>query len=338
MLEQEAHPAGHAVIRYRDRSEWLSARREGIGGSDIAGILGVSPWASPWSVWISKIAPPLDEPTGDHLQWGHKLEPIALAEVASRTGLVVEPQNLSIWYSPLSDICIATPDGLIGPDGVVEVKAPRSFAGFGEDGAHIAAWGDGSDDICPPHYYLQCQWEMAATARAYCLLAVISWPSVRVIRIDRDDRVIASAIERAEAWWLRHIENGEPPEVDGSDAAARWLSERFPGLAGKPSRDATDDEAALIAEYARLTMVRDDADAARSLIGGRIRQAIGDGYRLASPAGSATLSLASSSERVAGLAAIKAARPDLLDALRDAGLINASTSIRSLRVTGAKNV
>lgn len=30
-----------------DRTEWLKARRSGIGGSDIAAILGLSPWATP---------------------------------------------------------------------------------------------------------------------------------------------------------------------------------------------------------------------------------------------------------------------------------------------------
>lgn len=42
-----------------DRAEWLEWRRNGIGATDVAGILGVSPWASPWSVWADKCAPTL---------------------------------------------------------------------------------------------------------------------------------------------------------------------------------------------------------------------------------------------------------------------------------------
>ena len=37
------------------REEWLEWRRGGLGGSDVAGVLGVSPWATPFSVWWSKV-------------------------------------------------------------------------------------------------------------------------------------------------------------------------------------------------------------------------------------------------------------------------------------------
>lgn len=38
-----------------ERAEWLQWRRGGLGGSDIAGVLGLSPWSSPWSVWADKV-------------------------------------------------------------------------------------------------------------------------------------------------------------------------------------------------------------------------------------------------------------------------------------------
>ena len=37
------------------REEWLSARRTGIGGSDIAAILGLSPWRTPLDVYRDKV-------------------------------------------------------------------------------------------------------------------------------------------------------------------------------------------------------------------------------------------------------------------------------------------
>ena len=36
------------------REEWLERRRNTIGGSDAAGIVGLSSWASPFSVWAEK--------------------------------------------------------------------------------------------------------------------------------------------------------------------------------------------------------------------------------------------------------------------------------------------
>ena len=37
-----------------ERAEWLDWRRGGIGSSDIAAIIGLSPWATPYSVWAEK--------------------------------------------------------------------------------------------------------------------------------------------------------------------------------------------------------------------------------------------------------------------------------------------
>ena len=45
------------------RDEWLAIRRTGIGSSDIAGVLGLSPWASPYTVWADKRGrvPPVEQ-------------------------------------------------------------------------------------------------------------------------------------------------------------------------------------------------------------------------------------------------------------------------------------
>lgn len=37
-----------------NREEWLMRRRKTIGGSDAAGIVGLSRWTSPFSVWADK--------------------------------------------------------------------------------------------------------------------------------------------------------------------------------------------------------------------------------------------------------------------------------------------
>ena len=36
------------------REEWLKARKLGLGGSDMAAVLGLSPWRSPIDVWLDK--------------------------------------------------------------------------------------------------------------------------------------------------------------------------------------------------------------------------------------------------------------------------------------------
>lgn len=36
--------------------EWVAQRRHGIGGSDVAAILGVNPYKTPYHVWLEKRA------------------------------------------------------------------------------------------------------------------------------------------------------------------------------------------------------------------------------------------------------------------------------------------
>jgi len=51
-----AAPASTEPSSYEaeDRSEWHAARKKGLGGSDIAAVMGVSPWQTPMDVWLSK--------------------------------------------------------------------------------------------------------------------------------------------------------------------------------------------------------------------------------------------------------------------------------------------
>ena len=70
-----------------DRVEWLGLRRDGIGGSDAAGVLGRSPWSSRVSVFADKVMPPVEE--GDEperVYWGHAREPRIVARYAEKTG------------------------------------------------------------------------------------------------------------------------------------------------------------------------------------------------------------------------------------------------------------
>ena len=52
--------ANITVIRPKDRNEWLEYRKSGIGSSEVATILGLNPFETPYQLWRRKIG--LDEP------------------------------------------------------------------------------------------------------------------------------------------------------------------------------------------------------------------------------------------------------------------------------------
>ena len=55
-----------------ERAAWLAERRSGIGGSDIAAILGLSPWKTAVDVWLDKTGQREDDTVGDAeaVRWG----------------------------------------------------------------------------------------------------------------------------------------------------------------------------------------------------------------------------------------------------------------------------
>src|SRR5690554_1892820 len=67
-----------------DRRDWLQVRTRGIGGSDIAAIAGVSPWATPLSVYLDKIGGAPEKEGTEAMGWGTILEDVVAREYARR--------------------------------------------------------------------------------------------------------------------------------------------------------------------------------------------------------------------------------------------------------------
>src|SRR5262245_52949583 len=65
-----------------DRAAWLEARRKGIGASEIAAVLGISPWESPFSLYWRKVNGWDYEPSSE-MEWGTRLEPVIAEKYAN---------------------------------------------------------------------------------------------------------------------------------------------------------------------------------------------------------------------------------------------------------------
>jgi predicted phage-related endonuclease len=85
------------IVTIDPDAAWHGWRRGGIGGSDIAGIIGISRWASPWSVWADKVQ--LRQPTGDtqRQRIGKRMEHVLAAEFNEETGLYVAGEQTWCW-------------------------------------------------------------------------------------------------------------------------------------------------------------------------------------------------------------------------------------------------
>ncbi|MBO0875327.1 MAG: YqaJ viral recombinase family protein [Pseudonocardia sp.] len=56
-------------------TEWFAARRQGVTASEIAAILGLSPWDSAFAIYHRKMGVLDNQPDSDVLSLGRRLEP-----------------------------------------------------------------------------------------------------------------------------------------------------------------------------------------------------------------------------------------------------------------------
>lgn len=131
------------------------------------------------------------------MQWGVEKEDEARAAYEFMTGIVIEQVGF-VPHPSLPDTG-ASPDGLAGDDGLVEIKCPNTAT-------HIATLTGGK---VPEKYITQMMWQMACTGRQWC--DFISYDPrlpermrLFVYRVHRDDALIAS-LEREVVTFLGEV-------------------------------------------------------------------------------------------------------------------------------------
>jgi putative phage-type endonuclease len=219
-----------------ERDDWLAWRRKGIGASDVAGILGISPWASPYSVWVDKTVGG-DDSDSEAMEAGRMLEPAIGPWFEQRTGLYVAAQQERCTH-PMERWARATLDGtvydhrhvspvIVKAWDVVEYEACCADVPLG--GLEIKTTSDAPkkwDDAIPTMYQAQAQFQMWVTGMERTWFAVLhaNWGlRLRLYELPRDDEDIATIVARCERFWFDHVVAGQPPAVDGHDATTEAL-------------------------------------------------------------------------------------------------------------------
>ncbi|MEV7154853.1 lambda-exonuclease family protein [Streptomyces misionensis] len=197
---------------------WHAARAQGIGGSEIAAVLGLSPYESAFSLWHRKqgLVGPVEE--SEEMYWGKVHEPGICARFAA------EHPDLDVTVAPT--YChpdrpwqIANPDRHAGPD-LLEAKTARDAEGWGEEGT----------DQIPVHYRAQCLWYMDVTGARRCWVAVlIAGSEYREYLVEYNAAEAAYMREKAEEF-MASLAAGDRPAIDGHTATYQAIRELPDGL------------------------------------------------------------------------------------------------------------
>ena len=226
-----------------NKSAWLEERRRGIGGSDVAAILGMSKYKTPLQVYLDKRGESELTPDNESMLWGRALEPVIRQQYSERTGRDVRVPE-KIIYNLDYPFMLANLDGFTDDRRVLEIKTAR----YGDD------WGEPGSDEVPVAYLLQVQHYMAVTGFEVADVAVlIGGSDFRLYEVPSDRELQEMVIQREAEFWQRVVD-GNPPEP----VTLAETIERFGKSAKQASIEANDD---VIAALQTIKEVKLEIDA-----------------------------------------------------------------------------
>lgn len=207
-----------------NQEQWLDVRKQGIGSSDAAAALGLSPYKSQLELWMEKTGKDFDlkqpdpDDTTEPVFWGNILEPIVAASYTKQTGRKVRKVN-AVLQHPEHEFMLANLDREVLGQKDVQILECKTAGQWG-----ARHWQDG----VPQYVELQVQHQLAVTGKQAADVAVlICGQKLEVYRVNRDDALIAKLIELEARFW-HYVQTDTPPPADGSQSSAMALRALYP--------------------------------------------------------------------------------------------------------------
>ncbi|MFC9341408.1 YqaJ viral recombinase family protein [Streptomyces sp. NPDC057020] len=195
--------------------QWHEVRRSGIGGSDVAAILGLDKYRGPRHVFEAKHGRDI-EGDSEAMEFGRELE-----DVIART------------FSRRANVPIVTPPGTLVHNSQAWMLANVDRYALDEAGAVVAPvecknrseyQADDWEDGVPDSPAIQAHWYMAVGGWEYAwVAALIGGNRLRYHRLERDEELIGYLTETCGSWYQRHVVDGFPPPADGLEATKELL-------------------------------------------------------------------------------------------------------------------
>jgi len=204
--------------------EWLEARRNGIGGSDAACVVGCNPWKSNVVLWREKnrLEQPADISDSDAVKFGKQAEaPVRELFLLMHPEYACEYHEFWMHCADYSPFIYATLDGEL-----TEIETGRRGIYEGKTTTIQSAWQwDSWKNRVPQHYYIQllhqllaCEWAEFAVLNAFIRYHRGEEERAKMQNyiIFRDDpQIIAdmAMLKTAETAFWQMVEDGKEPPL-----------------------------------------------------------------------------------------------------------------------------
>lgn len=187
----------------------LEARKECIGASDVAAIVGESPFKDAFSLWCEKTGKVPAPEVGEAAEWGNLLEPVIMQQAGKVLGKRVVKPTSSFTHPDLAFVTV-NPDGFVEAskrgNPIVEAKSTSIAEGWGEDGT----------DQVPMHVLIQVTMQMRCTDSAFAHVARLyhrmGHPDFKLYTIAFSKTFAELLDERVDDFWNNHVQKDIPPE------------------------------------------------------------------------------------------------------------------------------
>lgn len=249
------------------REEWLRWRKKGIGGSDVAAILGINKWTSAIELWLDKTNQKNDpKEVNSAMEWGTILEPVIRNYFSTVTGKSVMEVKAILQNSEhpfmLADVDGVTTDDN-GDPAILEIKTASEYK--------RDEWLEG----VPTYYQTQVQHYLCVTGVSKAYVAVlIGGNTFRIYEVDADSEIQQMLIAVEKNFWDK-VQNMVRPDMDGSDAAKDLLDQIYRGGV-EEEIILPEDAVEWVDAYIEASAEEDNAKAKKQEASNHLKEIMGD--------------------------------------------------------------
>lgn len=208
--------------------QFMLARQSGLGGSDIATLMGINPFSTRLELYLQKRGEIAPTPDNSRTKAGRVMEQVIAAMVAERTGNKLRRVNRTLRHYK-HDFLIAHIDrDFVGVRKGLEIKnvSPRMGYLWGKDGqADVIA----EYYVPQPHHYM-----LVLDYPEFDVAAYFGGDDLRIYPMERDPEMDEIIIDMAHDFWHKNVLAGVPPEPEFDHAATLPMFKRlYPGTNGE---------------------------------------------------------------------------------------------------------
>jgi len=205
--------------------DWLTLHNQHIGASDAGGIMSLSSWDTPLSIYVHKkgLIPPKEE--NPNMRWGKLLETVIRREFP-QDFREQEKKELKVLECPYMYESLDHPFLVCDPDGLVEIDGALGLLEIKRTtGRQAKYW---KDDQVPDPYYAQVQHSLMILDLPFALVVCLMDSKLFWRYVPRKEIFIKEMVKLEKRFWNDFYLADQMPGPSGQDTDTDLLLELYP--------------------------------------------------------------------------------------------------------------